>query len=168
MGDGAGFLPGVCAGVLLVAVLGCGHSEPGKQPSAEGEGFETSWTGYLSKTYEGDYDLCVDATAAALRKLGLKPAGEAGGIFKTSFDVESEDGTSGVVQVTGLTKDSCRLTIKVGYFMGDQYAAQRIHSEIEGEIGARRAAAKDMQRKWSGAASGGVTTTVPPPGAAAR
>ncbi len=164
---GSGVSVSIVTAVLLAAVA-CGQKQPEQPATTPGEQsapFETSLTGYLSKNYDGDSGLCAEAARTALQRLGLKVASESGGIFKKSFAVEGDDGTSAQIDIASLTKDSTRVSVKVGYLFGDRFAAQRIHSEIEAEIGARRGAAKEMQKKWGGGlggvAAGGTPSTAP-------
>lgn len=142
-----------------MAACGGGGKPSEQQPAPAGAEFESSLTG-LSRTYEGDHDLSVEATKAALKRLGLNVTDESGGVFKKTLDAESQDGTSVVVQLAGLSKGSTRISVKVGYLLGDRDAAQRIHSEVEAELEARRGAVREMQRKWGGGA-GPTTTTLP-------
>lgn len=153
----------VAAGVA--AVLGCGGGDkPPPEPQTP-DGFETSWTGFLGKTYEGDQDTSLAAARAALRRLGLSVVEESGSMFRRSFDVEAEDGTFAVVEVAALTKTTTRVSVKVGYFLGDRDAARRIHSEIDAELAGRRGETKKKQGAWEepGAAAwpGATTTTAP-------
>jgi hypothetical protein len=140
---------------LLFALAGCGGGggqqaaqPPANPPPAKEEGFEVSWLGLLSRTYDGDLALCADAVKASLRKLGLEVTSEKPGIFETTIEAESRDGTSLVVIAKEVTRGTTRVTIKVGYFLGDRDAARRIHSEIEGELQARRAEAEARKRRW--------------------
>jgi hypothetical protein len=134
----------VAALALLVACSGGGgaggeaekHPEPQK-PAAGGE-FELSWFGLLSKTYDGGLASCADATKQALRRLDIGITEEKGGIFQTTFEAESKDGTSLVVILKELGKTSTRIGVKVGYLLGDKDAAQRIHSELQAEFDARK------------------------------
>ena len=163
-------------GLLVVA---CGGGSGGgapaqgeKAPPAKADGFETSWSGYLSKTYPGDLGPCVDAAKAALKKLGLEVTGEGGGIFEKTLEGEAGDGTSLDVRVKEVTRGTTRVSIKVGYLLGDKDAARRIHSEIEGELVARRDEATERQRRWRSGSTmpsmgtpggtGTPGTTVPP------
>src|SRR5262245_39406355 len=105
----------------LIGLGGCGGSSPPvpNQPSGEvkpdaTEGFETSLLGYMSRTYEGDQEQSLSSARAAIAKLGLTVIEESGGIFRRTFELESEDGTGVNVEVAELTKDSTRVTIKVG------------------------------------------------------
>jgi hypothetical protein len=167
------------AAVLGLLVVACGGGGGGgapaqsdKAPEAKTDGFETSWSGYLSKTYPGDLGPCVDAAKASLKKLGLEVTDEGGGIFEKTLEGEAGDGTSLDVRVKEVSRGTTRVSIKVGYLLGDKDAARRIHSEIEGELAARRNETAERQRRWrSGStmpgmgvpgASGAPGTTVPP------
>lgn len=116
--------------------------------AAAGEGIQTSWFGYLSKTYDGDLEQAVAATKAAAQKLGLEVAEESGSIFEKTLDLESRDGTSAVVGVTEVTRTSTRISVKVGYLLGNADAARRIHSEIEGQFGKAKQEAEDRAKRW--------------------
>lgn len=138
-------------------LAGCGSGVPadgsavGKDASPEpGHQLETSILGFVSKAYVGTQDQCLSSTRAALTNLHLKINRESGAIFKREFEVEAEDGTTAVIDVSELTKASSRVTIKVGYLLGDEDAARRIHSEIEAEIASRRHEASEQSRKWKG------------------
>jgi hypothetical protein len=132
--------------MLLLVVAACGGKKEDEQkqppPAAPGTGIETSWTGYVSKTYDGSLDFVVGATRAAVQKLGLRLIDESPGLFRMSFDVESQGGESAVIQISELTKTTARVSIKVGYLLGNQDAARRIHSEIEAEW--------NVRHKWIG------------------
>ena len=134
--------------LAAVLAVSCGGGKPAEQPEKTADGFETSWTGFVRRTYTADEDNCLGAVVAALRKLRLSVVDESGGMFRRSLDVESEDGTSAVVQVAAVTKTTTRVSIKVGYFLGDGDAARRIHSEIESELGARQTELKKKQSGW--------------------
>lgn len=147
--------------VVVLAVLVAGHGCGGPSPQAPSElpgeakpgaadGFETSLLGYMSRTYQGDQEQSLSSTRAALAKLGLTVVEESGGIFRRSFEVESEDGTGVSLEVAELTKDSTRITIKVGFLLGNADAARRIHSEIEAELAQRRGEAADKRKRWKG------------------
>jgi len=145
--------------VVLAGLEACGGKSGDQAPpgqAAQGTGLEVSLTGYVSKTYDGDQDLCITATRSALQRLGLKVDEESGGMFRKSFEASGQDGTSVALEVTELTKSTTRIGIKVGYLFGDRDAAQRIHSEIEGELSARGEQAKDAQRKWRSLAAPGA------------
>jgi hypothetical protein len=142
-------------GAVFLQLAACGGGKPPDQPPqaaqaarATATALETSFSGYASRTYPGDHELCVAATRAALKKLGLRITGESGGMFKRSLEVESEDGTAVAVQITELTKTSTRISLKVGYLFGNRDAAERIHSEIEAEVTGRGEQAKDLQQRW--------------------
>src|SRR5207249_6516937 len=128
--------------LLLVVAVACSkpaeQPPPAAQPAPGKPAYETSYTGYVSKVYECDHQSCVNATKAALQRLGLRVDEETGGLFKRAFVVEGADGTSVALQVVELGKTTSRISIKVGYFLGDRDAAQRIHNEIDGEVAVRR------------------------------
>lgn len=172
-------LPGgwrLVVGAAVILVLGCGgggggqgggqEAEKPKEP--KGSGFEISWLGYLSRTYDGELSECAEATRAALAKLGLEVVDDRGGMFQKALEAESGDGTSLVVLLKEVTKATTRVSIKVGYLLGDKDAARRIHSEIEAELGARRAEAEERKRRWRPGpgtlppAGGGAPPTTPP------
>jgi Protein of unknown function (DUF3568) len=163
---GLGLLVGGCGG----GGGGGGGSAPAqgdKAPAAKADGFQTSMFGYVAKTYDGELGQCVDAAKAALKKLGLEVTDEGGGIFEKSLDAEARDGTSLVVRVKELSRGTTKVSIKVGYLLGDGDAARRIHSELEGELAARRDEAAERQRRWrAGSTTPGMgaatSTTVPP------
>ena len=161
------------AAALLAVLVGCGGGGGGgkaeEAPAAapKGDGFETSWLGYLSKTYDGELGQCADATRAALKKLDLEVVQDGGGIFQKTLDAEAKDGTSLVVDLKEVTKATTRVSVKVGYLLGDKEAARRIHSEIEGELSGRRNEAEERRRRWrSGTimppAASPPSTTIPP------
>ena len=161
---------GVCA--VLLALGGCGKSgEPPPQGAAPAGGappggkpvYQVSLTGYVSKVYDCDHQLCVNASKASLQRLGLRVNEESGGLFKKHFDVEGADGTSAAVDVVELGKTSSRVSIKVGYLLGDRDAAERIHSEIEGEVGARRGQSIQTTGDWGAAQTPGAAPTTLPP-----
>jgi hypothetical protein len=154
----------VCAAAFALAACGNG-GKPGDQPAqgqaAPGQGedaYETSLTGYVSRTYDCDHDLCLTATTTALKRLGLRVGEQKGGMFRKSLSVESEDGTAVAVDMTEIGRAATRIEIKVGYGFGDRDAARRIHSEIEAEISGRRQQAQDVQKKWRG-----LSLPEPPP-----
>jgi Protein of unknown function (DUF3568) len=146
--------------LAVVLAVSCGSGKPPEQPEKAADGFETSWTGHVRRTYTCDEDNCLGAVQAALRKLRLSVVDESGGMFRKSLEVESEDGTSAIVQVAPVTKTTTRVSIKVGYFLGDGDAARRIHSEIEAELAARRSEMKKKQSAWDDA--------TPPPDASGK
>lgn len=123
---------------------------------ANANGFEVSWFGHLSKTYDGGLATGVDVAKAALRRLSIDVQEEKPGIFETTLEAESRDGTSLVVILKELERGKTRITIKVGYLLGDRDAAQRIHSEIQSEI--------DSRKTRPGLTSGSVTSPRPPGG----
>jgi len=143
--------------VLIVLVLvGCGArgaAPPGGDKPAESktpaapDGFEESWFGHLSKVYDGPLLACVDVAKTALRRLAIEVTEEKAGLFETTFEAEGRDGTSLIVILKELSPGTTRITVKVGYLLGDRDAAQRIHSEIQSEFAARKA-----RTPWSGGA----------------
>ncbi len=136
--------------VLAVLVLfggACGDrggAPPGGDKPADSKapatpnGFETSWFGHLSKTYDGGLAVDVDVAKAALRRLGIEVQEEKAGIFETTLEGESRDGTSLVVILKEVERGKTRIAVKVGYLLGDHDAAQRIHSEIQSEFDTRK------------------------------
>jgi hypothetical protein len=164
------------AGVLLVAIaVACGDKGASKgddqaapAPAPTG-GFETSWSGYVSKTYPGTLSDNAEAVKSALRALDLEITRDRGGIFEQSLDAKARDGTSLVVSVKEVGKDKTRVSVKVGYLLGDGDAARRILSEVEEKITAGRADAEQRRRRWRSPGSGmgmtGTTTTTTLPGA---
>jgi len=163
----------------LVAVIAtaCGG---GKEPSKEGDkggappaaptgGYETSWLGYVSRTFPGTLDDDVEAVKSALRALNLEISNESGGLFEKRLEAEGSDGTSLVVSVKEIGKDQTRVSVKVGYLLGDGDAARRILSEVEGRIGAAKAEAEERRRRWRSSGSGmGMTATTTTLGGGAR
>lgn len=160
--------------LLLVAVLaacGGGKEAPkGEKPAADAKaagGYETSWTGYVSRTFPGGLADNVEAVKSALRGLDLEITGESGGVFEKSVDAEAQDGTSLVASVKEVSKDQTRVSVKVGYLLGDGDAARRILSEIEARVASGKTEAEDRRRRWrpSGAGVGmtATTTTTQPP-----
>ena len=155
---------------MLLALAGCGKSgeppqaaaPPGGAPPGGKPVYQVSLTGYVSKVYACDHQLCVNASKAALQRLGLRVNEESGGLFKKHFDVEGADGTSAAVDVVELGKTSSRVSIKVGYLLGDRDAAERIHSEIDGEVGARSGQSIQTTGDW-GAAPTPAAAPPPPP-----
>jgi hypothetical protein len=160
----------LAAALLLALAVGCGSGSggqdkggaPPEQKQAGGDGFATTWLGLLSRTYDGDLALCVDTVKASLRKLDIEVSGEEGGIFERTLEAESRDGTSLIVIVKEVTKGTTRVGIKVGYLLGDRDAARRIHSEIEAELGLRRAEDEKRRRRWAGGARPGETPPAQP------
>src|SRR5436190_383872 len=85
---------------MLVAVA-CGDRggapPPADKPAADAKtpadpnGFEVSWFGHLSKTYEGGLAVGVDVAKAALRRLSIEVTEEKAGIFETTLEGESRD-----------------------------------------------------------------------------
>jgi len=118
------------------------------KPAASPDGFETSWFGHLSKTYDTGLVASVDVAKTALRRLGIEVVEEEGGLFETTLEAEGRDGTSLVVILKEFTRGSTRIAVKVGYLLGDRDAAQRIHSEIQSEFDARKA-----KTPWTGGTS---------------
>src|SRR2546421_12127048 len=104
--------------VLAVVAGACGQKKPEDRPTDKAEGIETSYTGYVSKTYPGDLAACVNATKTALQKLNISVGGESGAIFKQTLSGQSSDGTSVTVKVAELSKTATRIRVKVGYFFG--------------------------------------------------
>src|SRR5262245_18781041 len=96
--------------LLLAAAIACGGSkEPSKEgdkggapPPAPSGGYETSWTGYVSKTFPGTLDDDVEGVKSALRALGLEITEESGGLFEKNLSAVGGDGTSQVVTVQEL------------------------------------------------------------------
>src|SRR5262249_26058233 len=84
-------------GVLTVALLAFAacNSQPPQPPATEAaESYETSFTGYLSKTYPSTFEDAVAGSKAALEKLGFNVTGESGALFAKVEEAESEDGTT--------------------------------------------------------------------------
>jgi hypothetical protein len=155
--------------LALAAVLGCGEkaaAPPAEEAARAGKPFERSLLGYVARVYPGNHEQCVGATRTALRKLGLEVTDETGAIFEKRLQAESQDGTSIALQVTEVSKDSTRVSIKVGYLLGNPDAARRIHSEIEAELAGRAADALERQRKWGRLPepAPGAGTPTPPAG----
>ena len=151
---------GACGGGGNIGGGGAGGGqkpEGDKPPDAKSPVFETSWLGNLSKTYDGELSQCTEATRAALRNLDLEVTKDEPGMFEKTLEAESKDGTSLVVTLKEVTKDTTRISIKVGYLLGDKDAARRIHSEIEDQVSSRRAEADERKRRWRSGA-------LPPPG----
>lgn len=162
-------------GLLLVAALAaCGggkKEEPkeGEKPAAAAkpaDGYQTSWSGYVSRTFPGVLGENVEAVKSALRALDLEITGESGGVFEKSLEAEAGDGTSLVASVKEVSKDQTRVSVKVGYLLGDKDAARRILSEVEERVAAAKADAEERRRRWkpsgSGAGMTGTTTTTLP------
>ena len=161
--------------LLLVAAIACGGTkEPSKEgdkgaapPAAPTGGYETSWLGYVSKPFPGTLDDDAEAVRSALRALGLEITEESGGLFEKNLSAVGGDGTSLVVSVKEISKDQTRVSVKVGYLLGDGDAARRILSEVEGRISAVKAEAEERRRRWrssgsgTGMASPTTTTTAP-------
>ena len=120
------------AGTLLVSAA-CGKTPEGKDgKAAEGDGIEESWTGNVSKLYSSSLDMGVSAAKTAAQKLNLRVQNENAGFMKRTLDVGSDE-MSAVIEVNEVTKESTRISVKVGWF-GDADASRRIHSEVEAEI----------------------------------
>jgi hypothetical protein len=161
---------------LALAATGCGKSAE-QPPPALGEaaggaaakpkpGYEVSLTGYVSKVYDGDQPVCLNATKGALQRLGLKVEDESGGLFKKSFVVEGADGTSVAIQVVEVGRTTCRISVKAGYLLGDRDAALRIQSEIEAELGGRAGEPRQAGSDWgvpAQPAPARAPTPAPPP-----
>jgi hypothetical protein len=151
-----------------VLTIGCSKSseqpQGGGQAAATGQvpggkpAYEVSYTGYTSRVYEHPQEACVSATKVALQHLSLRVDEESPGLFKKSFVASGADGTTVAVQVVELGRTASRVSIKVGYLLGDRDAAQRIHSEIENELG----------RQGGGAVATGTADWSAPPQAAAQ
>ncbi len=159
---------------LLVALAGCGggreakkEEAPAAAPTGPAAGVQTSWFGYVSKTYPGALDVNVEAVKSALRHLDLEITGESGGIFEKTLDAEAKDGTSLVASVKEVGKNETRVAVKVGYLLGDADAARRILSEVEEQVAVAKTEAEERRRRWrpSGGAVGmtGTTTTTSVP-----
>ena len=139
--------------LLALWLGGCGGSEEKAAPAepapgATTDGIETSWSGYLSKTYDGDLAFLVEAIRGALTGLHIDIGQESEGFRSVSFEGESQDGTSLIVDVSEVTKDLTRVSVKVGYFLGQRDAARRVHSEIEDEIAGFRKSGKRPTHGW--------------------
>jgi hypothetical protein len=135
---------------IAVAAGACSQKKPDDKPADKADGVEVSYTGYVSKTYPGDLVGCGSATKSALQKLNVSVANESGGVFKETLSGSSSDGTSITVKIAELSKTATRISVKVGYFLGDEDAGRRILSEIDAELGPRRAS--------SGGTFGGFST----------
>lgn len=146
------------AAAVLVAACGGGAPAQGDKAAppdaaAQGDGFEVSMLGYVSRTYDGDLASAVDGTRAALRQLGLQVTDESGGIFEKTLEAESAEGSL-VAVAKEVARGRTRVAIKVGYLLGDRDAARRIHSEVETALGARAAEAEERKRRWRGGTAG--------------
>jgi uncharacterized protein DUF3568 len=146
---------------VLAACGGGGGKEPAKdadKPAADakaaGDGYQTSYTGYVSKSFPGGLADTVEAVKSALRGLELEATGESGGVFEKSLDAEAQDGTSLVVTIKEISKDQARVSVKVGYFLGDRDAARRILSEVDARFTAGKAEAEERRRRWRPSGSG--------------
>jgi hypothetical protein len=158
--------------MAALAACGGGKEKPkeGEQPAAAAkpaDGYTTSWTGYVSRTFPGGLADNVEAVKSAMRALDLDITGEGGGVFEKSLDAEAHDGTSLVASVKEVSRDQTRVSVKVGYFLGDRDAARRILSEVESRLAAAKQEAEERRRRWrpAGSAMGmiGTTTTTTPP-----
>ena len=119
--------------VVLLGAASCSKSPEGKEGQpAEAGGVETSWTGSVSKLYPSSLDMGVSAAKTAAQKLNLRVQDENAGFMKRTLAVGSDE-MSAVIEVQEVTKDSTRISVKVGW-IGDADASRRIHSEIEAEI----------------------------------
>lgn len=78
------------------------------------------------------------------------------------LEAEAQDGTSLVASVKELSKDQRRVSVKVGYLLGDGDAARRILSEVEGRLAAAKAEAEERRRRWRPSGTAPTTTTQPP------
>jgi hypothetical protein len=47
------------------------------------------------------------------------------------------------------------VSVKVGYLLGDRDAERRVHSEIEGELAAKRKETEERKRRWQGLSGSG-------------
>jgi hypothetical protein len=122
----------VLAGAILI-LASC--SKPPENKDAQGAtdgGIESSWTGYVSKVYPSNLDLSVSAAKTAAQNLNLRVQDENAGFMKRTLGVASDE-MSAVIQVQEVTKDSSRVSIKVGW-IGDADASRRIHSEIAAQL----------------------------------
>ena len=136
----------LCILTLVFGGIGCGGKPPEEEPAEKADDVETSLGGSVSKTYKCDLAQCVGAATSALQTLNIRVLNESGAIFKKSLDAESQDGISIGVQVTEMTKETTRISIKVGRLFGDEYAARRIHNEIESELATHGVS----KQKWQG------------------
>jgi hypothetical protein len=165
--DVIGRLRDGAVGALLLTLAACGGGggsgqAPAGQPAAAAptpapaDPYQVSWTGYMSRTYDGELGECVDAAKAALAKLELQlTSDESGGIFRQKMEAQSQDGTALVVDVQEVTKTQTRVSVKVGYLLGDRDAERRVHSEIEGELAAKRKETEERRHRWQGLSGGG-------------
>jgi hypothetical protein len=155
--------------LLLSLAVGCnwmggGGKEKSDAPAPQGganagDGFETGWLGHVSRTYPGGLAETTDAAKAALKRLDIDVDPDKAGMFETTLEGESRDGTSLIVIVKEVTRETTRVAIKVGYLLGDGDKARRIHSEIESELKARRDEEALRRQRWG---SGRTSTTMPP------
>lgn len=136
---------------LPLVLAACGDKLPEDEPVEKAEGIETSFTGSVYKTYDGNLQRSISAVKSAFQKLSLRMVDESGAIFKKSLEAESADGTNVSVSVTEVTKNSTRIGIKVGRLFGDEDAARRIHSEVEAEL----ASGRQPGKAWGGFSSFG-------------
>ncbi len=153
----------LCLAAVLVACGGKDAPKDAEKPAAAAkppDGYQTSWTGYVSKTFPGGLTDTVEAVKSALRGLDLEITGESGGVFEKSLDAEAQDGTSLVASVKEVSKEQSRVAVKVGYLLGDGDAARRILSEVDARIVAAKADAEERRRRWRPSGSGlGMTAT---------
>jgi hypothetical protein len=158
--------------MAAVAACGGGREKPkdGEQAAAAAkpaDGYTVSWAGYVSKTFPAGLAENVEAVKSAMRSLDLEITGESGGVFEKSLDAEAQDGTSLVASVKEVSRDRTRVSVKVGYFLGDRDAARRILSEVENQVATAKAEAEERRRRWRPAGSAmemtGTTTTTTPP-----
>lgn len=165
-------------GAAMVVSSGCesilGGSDKKKDaeaaPAESPDGFEASILGVVSRSYEGNLASTMDAVHTALRKLDIDVTEEQGGMFEKSVEAEGPDGTALVVTVKELAKDQTRVGIKVGYLLGDEDAARRIHNEVGDELSSRRSETDVRKKRWRSSVTGATgaastTTTIAPPGA---
>jgi hypothetical protein len=75
-------------------------------------------------------------------------------VFEKSLDAEAQDGTSLVATIKEISKDQARVSVKVGYFLGDRDAARRILSEVDARFAAGKADAEERRRRWRPSGSG--------------
>lgn len=139
-------------------------------PAESPDGFEASMLGVVSRSYEGNLESTLDAVHTALRKLDVDVTEEQGGMFEKSLEAEGSDGTALVVTVKELAKDQTRVGVKVGYLLGDEDAARRIHNEIGDELSSRRSETDARKKRWRSSVTGATgatatTTTIAPAGA---
>ena len=170
---GRGTGPQRVIALLLFLVVGCnwmggGGKEKSEAPAPQGAadaaaGFETGWLGHVSRTYPGGLAETTDAAKTALKRLNIDIDPDQPGMFETTLEGESRDGTSLIVIVKEVTRDTTRVAIKVGYLLGDGDKSRRIHSEIENELKARRDEEALRRQRWG---SGRTSTTMPSAGTA--